>query len=188
MKKVLLMTVALMVCASATMAADRIGIYSDQGGGACALTTLVAPPGNNSLYIIHKFNGNGSTASQFKVNDLSGLFAASQTTTFLILGTWNTDLSVSYGGCVVGDINVMTLNFLWFGNPISGCNNTLTVVPAPTSPIPGEIATVECDFETLTPATGGTAWVGTGSNTCTGACDPVPTQENTWGGIKALYR
>ena len=166
MKKVLLMTVALMVCASATMAADRIGIYSDQSGVNCALTTLVAPPGNNALYIIHKFNGNGSSASQFKVNDLS----------------------VSYGGCVVGDINVMTLNFLWFGTPISGCNNTLTVVAAPTSPIPGEVATVECDFATLTPASGGTAWVGTGSNTCTGACDPVPTQENTWGGIKALYR
>ena len=185
MKKVLLMTVALMVCASATMAADRIGIYSDTGGGACALTTLLPPPANNSLYIIHKFNGNGSSASQFKVNDLSGLFAASQTTNFLVLGTWNTDLSVSYGGCVIGDINVMTLNFLWFSNPISGCNNTLTVVAAPTSPIPGEVATVECDFATLTPATGGRAWVGSTANEC---CIDIATEENTWGGIKALYQ
>jgi hypothetical protein len=182
MKRVLLIALtALMIAGGA--AADHISIYSDLTATTCFMSTLQPPPANNAVYIIHRFNGNGASASQFKVNDLSGLFAASQTTTFLVLGTWNTDLSVSYGGCVVGDIAVMTLNFLWFGTPISGCNNTLTVVAAPTSPIPGEIATVECDFATLTSASGGRFFFGLNSGTC--CVDP--TQENTWGGIKALY-
>ncbi len=184
MKNAVLISGFLVLCSSAVQA-DHVSIYADQLGGSCGLTNLQPPPANNPLYIIHKFNGNGTSASQFKVNDLSGLFAASQTTTFLVLGTWNTDLSVSYGGCVVGDINVMTLNFLWFGTPISGCNNTLTVVAAPTSPIPGEVATVECDFATLTPATGGRANVGSTANEC---CIDIATEENTWGGIKALYQ
>ena len=184
MKNALLLSGFLMVCSSAVQA-DHVGIYADLSGSSCALTNLQPPPANNPLYIIHRFNGNGTSASQFKVNDASGLFAASQQTTFLTLGTWNTDLSVAYGGCLVGDIAVMTLNFLWFGTPITGCNNTLTVVAAPTSPIPGEVATVECDFATLTPATGGRAHVGSTASQC---CILTATEENTWGGIKALYQ
>ena len=184
MTRVLLIALTASTLAGAA-AADHISIYSDPSGANCHLSTLLPPPANNPVYIIHKFNANGTTASQFKVSDTSGLFAASQQTTFLTLGTWNTDLSVSYGGCVVGDINVMTLNFLWFGTPLpAGCNNRLQAVPAPTSPIPGEIATVECDFATLTPASGASIFLGPTSGTC---CIIVATQENTWGGIKALY-
>ena len=185
MKKVLVTSLAIMLCASGAMA-DSIGVYSETGGadGNCALTTLVPPPGANTLYIVHKLN-EGSTAAQFKVNDLSGLFPANQTTTFLTLGTWNVDLSVSYGGCVSGEIVIMNLIFLWFGTPTTGCNNRLDVVAAPTSPIPGEIATVECDFATVTPAAGLSGYVGPGSGAC---CPVIATEESTWGGVKALYR
>ncbi len=191
MKKILLMTLALTVCAGATMA-DHFGLCTDEAGTDCTLSTLVGPPANNTFYVIHHFNANGATAAQFKINDLSGLFAASQQTTFLAIGTWNTDLSLAYGSCLLGDIIAIQLNFFWFGNPISGCNNTLEVAAAPTSPLPGEIATVECDFETVTSATGGSGWVstdGSAENCPVSCCNSVnPTQENTWGGIKALYR
>ena len=205
MKKILLMTLALMACAGAAMA-DHIGVFADTEGSWCEVNTLAPVPNNNAFYLIHKFNGNGASASQFKVNDTTGLlFATSQTTTFLSLGTWNTDLSVSYSGCVVGDIVVMTLNFLWFGAPIpTDCAHTLKVVAAPTSPIPGEVATVECDFSTLTPASGGAlvfTKIGletialavatparTASCGCLYLCCTVATEENTWGGVKALYR
>ena len=184
MKKALTLTLAIMVCAGGAMA-DAIGVYSDQTAVDCALRTLVPPPGSNSMYLIHRFNNDGAAAIQFKVNDSTGLFAASQTTEFLTLGTWNTDLSVSYGGCMVGDITVMTLNFLWFGTPITGCNNRLDVVAAPTSPLSGEIATVECDFETVTPAFGFSGVVTQPESVC---CPTTATEESTWGGVKALYR
>lgn len=190
MKKVLLMTLALMVCAGAAMA-DHIGLYSDQAGLSCALVALAPPPANNSVYMIHKFNANGSTAIQFKVTDASGLFFANAQfpAAFLTIGTWNSDLSVAYGSCLIGDVAVGTLNFFWFGTPITGCNNTLTIEAAPTSPIPGQIATVECDLQTTTAITGGRLWVGATAATCPGgACDPLAAQENTWGGVKALYR
>ena len=114
MTKPLLVALALLVIGNRAVA-DHIGIYTDEGGACCILTTLVRPPGNNALYLVHKFNSNGAVAVQFKVVDPSGLFATTQTTPFLTLGTWNTDLSVSYGACLTGDINVMTLNFFWFG-------------------------------------------------------------------------
>jgi hypothetical protein len=172
------------MCAGAAMA-DHIGIYSDAAGANCALTNLVTPPGNNALYIVHKFNA-GSTASQFKVNDASSLFATTQVTPYLALGSYSTDLSLAYGGCVIGDHLLMTLNYLWFGAPTT-CANTLDVVPAPTSPIPGAIALVDCatpaNVETVT---GGRGYVAGG---CVGpsGCDPTATSSTTWGGIKALY-
>ncbi len=185
MKKVLLMTVVLMSCAGSAMA-DYISVFTDPGGGSCALGTLAPAPGVNAFYIIHKFNADGAAASQFKVNDTTTLFATSQTTTFLSIGTWNTDLSLAYGGCLTGDIALMTLNFLWFGSPITGCASFLEIAPAPTSPLPGDVATVECDFETLTPANGGRAFVTTDGLAL--QCCPFAAEESTWGGIKALYR
>ncbi len=186
MKKVLLMTLALMVCAGAAMA-DQIGVFADQGGLDCIAGPLVS--GNvNSFYLIHKFNADGATAAQFKVNDTTGLFAANQLTPFLAIGTWNTDLSLAYGGCLIGDVALMTLNFFWFGNALLTCSATLEVAPAPTSPAPGEIALVECDFQTVTTATGGRLTVRTDDTDggCPGCV--VAAQTTTWGGVKALYR
>lgn len=186
MKKVLLMTLALTMCAGAAMA-DHIGIYSDQGGLSCALTTLAPIPGNNTVYIVHKYN-TGSAASQFKVTDTSGLIPLSQTTTYLSLGTWNADLSLSYGGCAAGDLVLMTLSFFW-GGVAPTCANTLEIAPAPTSPIAGSVALVECDFETVTPVSAGRSFFGPGSDTCPAGCnEPSATNTATWGSIKALYR
>ena len=192
MTKPLLAALALLIIGNGAVA-DHISVYAHPAGICCRLETLAVPPAINTLYIVHKFNFNGAAASQFKVSDTSGLFATTQTTPFLSIGLWNTDLSLSYGACLTGDILVMTLNFLWFGNPITGCNNQLVVVPAPTSAIPGEIATVECDFQTLVPATGG-RFVIDPTSTCGGVCGdlepcpPVATESRTWGGIKALYQ
>lgn len=190
MKKVLLMTLALTVCAGSAMA-DHVGLYSDPAGTSCALVTLQPFPANNSVYIVHKFNANGSTAIQFKVVDTSTLFFGSAVfpAAFLTIGTWNTDLSVAYGSCLIGDIAVGTLNFLSLGANLTGCGFSLTMDDAPTSPITGEIATVECDLETVTPISGGKLWFGANATDCPGGpCDPLAAQENTWGGIKALYR
>lgn len=186
MKKVLLMTLALTLCASAALA-DHIGVYQDQGGTNCVMTQFVPFPATNAMYIVHKFNP-GATAAQFKVADTSGMIPASQTTPFLALGTWNTDLSLAYGGCLIGDVVLMTLNF-YVTAPPATCAQTLEIVPAPTTPVPGSIALVDCATPSgnLKPASGGRMFF---VNGCVdpSACNPVGVSSTTWGGIKALYR
>lgn len=186
MKKVLLMALALTVCAMPALA-DHIGVYQDTGGTNCVMTQFLPFPTPNSMYIVHKFNP-GSTASQWKVNDTSGFIAASQTTPYLALGTWNIDQSLAYGGCVVGDHVLMTLNFFVVAPPGS-CAPGLEIVPAPTSPLPGEVALVDCASPSgnLKPATGGRMYF---FNGCVdpSACNPTGVSNKTWGGIKALYR
>jgi hypothetical protein len=182
-----MLTLAISLCAGAAMA-DHIGVYTTALGADsdCQLDSYVAFAPFN-VYLVHKFNEGGSTASQMKVNDLSGLQPLSQSTPYLALGTWNTDYSLAYGGCVIGDHTLATLQFLAFApsGPVN-CAGGLQVVAAPTSPIPGAIAYVECDFETVTPMSGGNFYFGTG--TCPNGCGEVATAETTWGGIKALYR
>jgi hypothetical protein len=169
--------------------ADDITTYADVAGTSCALTNVPVGPPGFSVYVIHKFNG-GAGAAQFKVNDTTGFFATSQTTIAgLALGAWNIDWSIAYGAaCLTGDLHIATLNFLYFGGTTFTCQNSLETMPAPTSPVPGEIAIVNCagGFEA---ATGGVLNFGPGSD----ACDPTfcgvnPVAEKTWGGIKALYR
>lgn len=188
MKKVLMMTLALTLCASAALA-DHIGIYADNAGTGCALLVLQPFPAQNSFYVIHKFNP-GSTASQFKVNDTTGLLHASATSPFLTIGDFYTDMSIAYGGCVLNDIVVGQLNFYLLG-AIPTCSQNLQVVPAPTSAVPGAIAIVDCASPSgnLKTATGGSAFAGPGSDTCPGGCnEPNATSAATWGSIKALYR
>src|SRR5262245_16324520 len=192
MRKSLLLALALLV-PSGSAVADHIGIYGNEAGWCCELLLHGPPPLINKIHIIHKFNGNGATAVQFKILDQSGLFFANAQfpASFLTLGAYNTDLSVAYGSCLVGDVLVGTRNFYWFGNPLTSCTSTLTVDDAPTSPIPGEIATIECDLQTVIQASGGRMWV---SSTLSSCCEfdctasPLPVAEQTWGGIKALYR
>ncbi len=188
MKKVLMMAMALTLCAGAA-SADHFGLYSDLAGTSCVLAAPPAGPPGFGVYVIHKFNAGGG-ASQFKVIDTTGFFATSQSTIAgLQLGTWNTDWSIAYGNaCLTGDLNIATLNFLYFGSPLS-CGNLLEIAPAPTSPVPGAISLVACDgsFEA---ATGGRMYFGPQGNTCVAptGCDPNATAETTWGGVKALYR
>ncbi len=183
MKKVLMLTLALTMCSGVAMA-DHIGIYGDQSGSGCVLT-LAGLPNMTSAYIVHKYSA-GSTASQFKVTDASSLTAANQVTPFLMLGTWNTDLSLAYGSCLSGDILLMTLNFFYFGQPTT-CANTLEIVPAPTAAVPGAISIVDCATPSgnLYTANGGRAFTVEG---CPSGCGEIATAEKTWGGVKALYR
>ena len=185
-----LIAFALLVSLSSSIAkADHISVFADQVGTQCTLTNPVVPPGSNNFYIVHQFN-EGSTASQFKVADTTGLFFIQFTTPYLMLGVWNDDLSLAYGGCVVGQHVLGTLSFLWFGTPIpTGCTNTLEVVPAPLSAIPGQIALVDCALPSgnLEAASGGRAFFSVNPE-CGPDCMKLAVEETTWGGVKALYR
>jgi hypothetical protein len=65
MKKVLMMTLAMLMVCSSIALADHIGVYEDTGGTSCVKLTFAPFPTPNNMYIVHKFNP-GSTASQFK--------------------------------------------------------------------------------------------------------------------------
>jgi hypothetical protein len=195
MKSLLMSLFGLLVFAGAVRG-DHISIYADTGGEYCHLSSLVPFPDYIELYIVHKFS-DGTAGSQFKVNDASGLYPVAQTvpTGYLSLGFWTSDLVIVYGGeCVVGDHVIMKLSFFWLGQPIEGCNNTLDVAAAPTSPIPGEIIVVDCapqpGFEPA--STGPSFYIGPESENCLdppGSCiPPIPAHTATWGAVKALYR
>jgi hypothetical protein len=168
--------------------ADDITTYADVTGTDCVLNTVPVGPPGFSVYVIHKFNA-GAGAAQFKVNDTTGFFATSQTTIAgLALGAWNVDWSIAYGAaCLTGDLHIATLNFLYFGGTTFTCQNSLETMPAPTSPIPGVIAIVNCAGE-FEPATGGSLFFGPDGDACDFLCGVNPVDEKTWGGIKAMYR
>jgi hypothetical protein len=183
-----MLAMALTLCAG-TASADHFGIYTANDGLDCALE--VVPTGVPfGVHVIHKFNA-GAGAAQFRVVDTTGFLALNQTTIAgLALGAWNTDWSIAYGAaCLQGDLLIATLNFLSLGGVVSCPANGLSLLDAPTSPVPGSIALVNCggDFET---GSGGTLWVGANAQTCVSptGCDPSAVSQTTWGGVKALYR
>jgi len=187
MKKVLLIALALTVCSSVAFA-DHFGVYSDPAGMSCAMTTFNPFPNSTPGYLIQKLNS-GAQGCQFGIVDASGLAYTGFTSDHVVLGQPN-NFNVGYATCLGGEVRVMTLNFLAFPGGNYTCANRVTVVAATASPIPGEIVTVLCDFSIEGAGTGGVLYVGPDSQACVGptGCDPVPTAQTTWGGIKALYR
>jgi len=191
MKHILLLAFGLAVCAGGAQA-DNFGLATDIQLNSCALVNPVLYPERNTLYVFQQLN-NGSAAAQFKIDDTSGLFFLSWSSPYLALGTPNTDISIAYGSCIVGTHVLLTLEYLWFGVPITGCNNRLVVAPAPTSPIPGEIVIVDCGPPwTYRTGWGRTTFVGADAMSCFGlggCCDCVlPVRSATWGSIKAMFR
>jgi hypothetical protein len=191
MKHILLLAFGLAVCAGGAQA-DEFGLATDIQLNTCALVNPVLYPERNTLYVYQLYN-RGSAAAQFKIDDTSGLFFFSWSSPYLALGTPNTDISIAYGSCVFDTHVLLTLEYLWFGNPITGCNNRLVVAPAPTSPIPGEIVIVACDWTTLRTGWSRTTYVGADAGSCGGFLGScclcvVPVRSATWGSIKAMFR
>ncbi len=185
MKKFVLTVLAVAVAASPAFAqVGDISIYSDGAGTSCNVTD--AAPGVVNLFVIHKHTI-GATASQWALL-LNGGSTLSHLSTapapgMLMLGTPPTDVSIAYGGCVVGDF--LIANVTYFGSGTSPACSFISFGPAPTSPVdPDQIVLIECDFETVSVVPTGRANINP-DGTC--QCD-VATETRTWGGVKALYR
>jgi hypothetical protein len=184
MKKFVLTVLAIAVAASPALAqVGDISAYADGAGTSCNIVD--AAPGLISVYVLHKHTI-GGTASQWAINlnggatmTFTGLTAAPG---MLMLGTPPTDVSIAYGGCVTGDFLIATATY--FGTGTSPACSFINFSPAPTSPLPGQVASVACDLETLNVVPTGQANINP-NGTC--QCD-VAVSETTWGGIKALYR
>jgi hypothetical protein len=177
MKKVLMLTLCLTLCAGAAMA-DHIGLYADPAGTAC-----FAPwAGFAQVYAVHKLNP-GSTASQFKVDDTSlAPKGAVSYGTYLNIGNVYTGVSLAYLACIQGDHVVATLTYFGAGAPTT-CG-AMHVVQDPTA-VPPVLQVVDCPGFAK-PATGGSFYFGTAA--CGDCHEPSATSTATWGSIKALYR
>jgi hypothetical protein len=162
----------------------HIGLYTDAAGGGCDLDD--AAQGIVDIYVVHK-NTPGAAACQFMVQPSIGFTAThvGDATDYLFIGNSQTGISIAYMECLAAPINVMTISYLFDGTS-SACGY-LEVVPDPAA-IPSAILVVDCaePFAHKLVATGGRVYVNAdGSCPCQA---PVPVQNETWGGIKALYR
>ena len=181
MKKVLLLTLAIMICASMAFAqAGGIGLYLDNPGfSTCdyvdAAAALVP------VYVVHVYNP-GATASQFMaVNGGHGCtFTGEIMAVPVSIGSTQTGLSASYGACIGGNVLIATMNYFCMGAAPPCSYIEIVVDPAAPS---GTIEIIDCSF---------VKQIGVGSKmyfnpdgTC-GTCG-LPTNESSWGQIKAIY-
>jgi len=186
MKKVLLLTMCLAMCAGAAMA-DHIGMYNEVGGVTCFRAAAWNPAGSNFVYVIQKFN-TGSTGSEFRINNASGAPYSAMTlgVGFLNIGLPQEGISVAYQVCVQAP-EFLVVRLRYADDDETGAAPTpcgkMEVVENPTA-VPPVRQTADCSSQPR-PATGGTFYWGTG---CPGCADPTATARTTWGGVKALYR
>jgi hypothetical protein len=178
MKRLLTLVVGLGLCASAASAAV-IGVFGENQGLTCY---LVPTPGLVNIYILEKYSV-GSLASEFKVDDQSGMTHIADVTTspFLTIGDYRTGISVAYTDCVVGDFVIATMTYFYSGTPVLTCSNHLDIVEDPT-PAPPVLGVVDCGYNLL-PAHG--EGLSLGGPAC-GACQ-FAVKTGTWGSVKALY-
>jgi hypothetical protein len=178
MKKVLMLSLAILMVASYAMA-DDIGVYTDQAGTDCDFVATGIGP--LTVYVVH--HTAGATGSQFKVvNTSSWSFSASVLGGFLSIGDAFSDLSLAYGGCNAGPaIAVVALNGFTFPFPGAPCGQ-ITVQAAPNKV--GVIG-VDCIFAELPASAGKIVFDPNATCPCV---EPNATEQSTWGNIKSLYR
>lgn len=187
MKKFVLTVFALMVVAGPAFAqSGDISGYADAAGTNCNIGDTL-PFAFIDVFFLHKHTS-GATAAQFAVTLTGGstfvYINSTEAPGMLRIGEGNVDMALAYGACLSGDFLIVTVRYL--ANGQSPACSRVTVTPAPGSPIPGEVAIVDCESPTsnlLVPATGQA--IINPDGTC--ACN-VAVSEKTWGGIKALYR
>ena len=182
MKKLLLISLALVLCASTAFGqAGAIGLFVDNPGFAnCNLYAMT--PGLYPVYVVHKLCP-GATASQFMVVPGGGwdcTFTGEVIAIPVSIGSSLGGLSASYGGCRASDILISTIN--WFCMGTTPTCAFLEVVPDPAAPS-GAIEVVNCSFVKLYGQGGALYANSDGSCHC---WDPV--ESTSWGGVKALYR
>lgn len=182
MKKVLVLTVAIVMSASMAFAqAGQIGTFADAAGTNCNVST--ATPGLVSVFVVH-LNAPGVTASQFAAPlpaCASPNIFLSDTGVFPVtIGGSQTGVSIGYGSCNGTPLHILSIN-LFAQGAFSFCC-IWPVVPDPNVPS-NRIEVVDCGGQLIYGS--GLNGLLNGNATCT--CASVPTEETSWGAVKALY-
>lgn len=182
MKKVLVLTLAIVVSASMAFAqGGQIGTFADTQGNDCNVSTAV--PGLVTVRVVH-LNAPGVTASQFKATMpacAAPTIWLSDTPVFAVtIGNSQSGVAIGYGACNATPLHILSISLFAQGAFSTCCVWPVTPDPAVPS---GKIEVVDC---------GGQLIYGSGLNgllngdaTC--SCASVPTEETSWGAVKALY-
>jgi len=186
MKTVLLLvlSVAVVMSASASFAqgVDAIMLYSDNITFAdCNLVD--GAPGILNVYAVHAFVV-GATAAQFAITESHTMAYVAWTANHQVAvgNDPRIGVAVTYDlGCEAGPILVGWIAYFAAGSsPV--CSN-ITVVPDPIA-ASGRIEGVDCFFVSTFP--NASVLTINGDVTCT-CGEQTPTEETSWGRVKALY-
>jgi hypothetical protein len=178
MKRSLLLAIGILLAATAVFGqAGEIDVFSDPGYSDCKVNDYV--PGQFPLYIVHT-NSPGATESQFKLS-LPGTFTwLNESSPFLVIGQSTSGVTVSYGSCMVSPILLITVNVQTYGATPS-CTY-IEIVPDPGA-LSGQVEAVDCSSYKIYPNAG---WAVVNATSACSSCE-VPSNDATWGSIKALY-
>ena len=186
MKRLLLIALAVLVCANAAMAQGGvIGLYADPAATECNIYDY---PGIVQIHVVHQYFPAGVTSAQFMVNPADGanMIYLNDVVPYLHIGFGNsqTGITVSYLGCMTTPILVLTIQY--FGQGISPSCSRYEVLPDPAAIPPGEVWITDCASPAnQLPATGGFIYVNPYPPQC--SCT-VPVKVTTWSSLKALYQ
>lgn len=188
MNRILLAVAALVLCVGTEAArADDISIFADVAATSCSVTTT--PNTLLNVYVVHWFNSQGATASQFMITNAktttgltwlsTGLY---DTTNYISIGDIATGISVAYGGCIM-DPSFPILILTYF---VTGTVPTCSMMQVVADPVvqQGTVITTNCNFAELSGNGGNFAF--NPDQTCLCAADA--TEQSTWGKVKSLYR
>ena len=170
-----------MAVASGLPGAGAIGVFSDPQASGCNL--LDHAPGLMTFYIVHVLTAEAS-AAEFAAPVppcMTGATYLGESSPFgVVIGNSQTGVSIGYGSCRSGPIQLLTVRLFVQGLSEPCC--LYPVVPDPGYWEPG-IWMVDCDSHMLE-AAGAYAIVN-----LTGACQcgSIKVEEATWGKIKSMY-
>jgi hypothetical protein len=191
MRKLLLMTLILMVSASVASAQlGRIGIFSDNGGTNCAVSDTVPINTQIGVYVVH-INTPGAKACQYKATQPSCFphIYLSDTYNFAVnIGTTQVGISHGYGSCMAGNIWVARMNFLVVAPGTGGPCCVYPVEPDPNVTNCTGICIIDCNDLEVSDQVGQSGILNASGPG--GGCecsDIIATRDTTWGGVKALY-
>ena len=160
------------------MEGGNIGVFADDAGTSCNLSDA---PGVLSVYFLC-LGAIDATASQWAAPHPTCLHAEhiSDVCAFPIyIGDTETGIIVGYPTCKVGTFLIVTATYNVLESATECCR--WSVVPDPSLPS-GKIETVDCFFMVHYPPGGQAVVNATPECTCS-----VPTEDTTWGKLKALY-
>ena len=122
--------------------AGSIALYADADGRVSHLTDT---GGTITCHVIHKTT-DGATAATFRIEDPAGWVRISATTEFPVsIGNVDDGISIGYGRCMSGSIQVMTLTYRSPGDNQPG--QTFKVLPH--TEWPDNIQVVDCNNKLL---------------------------------------
>lgn len=196
MKQLFIVLMILVVSASGVFAqGGMINPYWDAAGTNCLLTPVA---GLCYTYIFHEGVAKAN-ASQWVLNVDAGFIATyiaystapylnilSQPAAAPPLNSPIGGISIAYGNPTCEPLPALICTMTWFCTGAEAQCSGLHVVADPLATIPA-VEVRDC-ANVAVPGAGGTAFVDNGSGGCPTCAPQPPVTEQTWGGIKALYR